>query len=180
MSGTLTGDYVPIDFKKHAEAMGANVEGNYRNAAADRLVQDRLESSTVQDRNVHAIVDGLKIAVCGYRFAGNFGFDRAGSLYINVGESLYKSFGMPPGQSSKSLGNVTYLFHRSSFVTHEDVAVVFQACVAQVHTRMPVILSEEHHEKWLGEVEDGDLKELLKPHPADETGGEIPVARQVT
>src|SRR5215510_6012972 len=40
--------------------------------------------------------------------------------------------------------------------------------VAQVHTRMPVILAEEHHAKWLGEIEDGDLKELLKPYPADE------------
>ena len=38
--------------------------------------------------------------------------------------------------------------------------------IAQVHTRMPVILSEEHHAKWLGEAEDGDLKELLKPFPA--------------
>jgi putative SOS response-associated peptidase YedK len=40
--------------------------------------------------------------------------------------------------------------------------------VAQVHTRMPVILAEEHHAKCLGEIEDGDLKELLKPYPADE------------
>jgi len=39
--------------------------------------------------------------------------------------------------------------------------------VAQVHTRMPVILAEEHHAKWLGEMEDGDLKELLKPFPAE-------------
>jgi putative SOS response-associated peptidase YedK len=38
--------------------------------------------------------------------------------------------------------------------------------VATVHTRMPVILPEEHHTKWLGEQEDGDLKELLKPFPA--------------
>jgi putative SOS response-associated peptidase YedK len=30
-----------------------------------------------------------------------------------------------------------------------------------------VILPEEHHAKWLGEVEDGDLKELLKPFPAE-------------
>ena len=30
--------------------------------------------------------------------------------------------------------------------------------VAQVHTRMPVILAEEHHAKWLGEIEDGDLR----------------------
>ena len=29
---------------------------------------------------------------------------------------------------------------------------------------MPV----EHHEKWLGEIEDGDLKELLKRYPADQ------------
>jgi len=33
---------------------------------------------------------------------------------------------------------------------------------------MPVILPEEHHAKWLGEVEDGDLKELLKPFPAED------------
>jgi putative SOS response-associated peptidase YedK len=39
--------------------------------------------------------------------------------------------------------------------------------VAQIHTRMPVILPEECHAKWLGEVKDGDLKELLKPYPAD-------------
>src|SRR6266446_4618053 len=39
--------------------------------------------------------------------------------------------------------------------------------VAQVHTRMPVILAEEHHAKWRGEMEDGDLKELLKPFPAE-------------
>jgi putative SOS response-associated peptidase YedK len=32
----------------------------------------------------------------------------------------------------------------------------------------PVILPEEHHEKWLGEIEDGDLKELLKPYPTDQ------------
>jgi hypothetical protein len=35
--------------------------------------------------------------------------------------------------------------------------------VAQIHTRMPVILPEEDHAKRLGEVEDGDLKALLKP-----------------
>jgi hypothetical protein len=27
---------------------------------------------------------------------------------------------------------------------------------------MPVILALEHHAKWLGEIEDGDLKELLE------------------
>ena len=40
--------------------------------------------------------------------------------------------------------------------------------VAQIHTRMPVILPEEDHAKWLGETEDGDLKALLKPFPADQ------------
>ena len=40
--------------------------------------------------------------------------------------------------------------------------------VAQAHTRMAVILAEEDHAKWLGEIADGDLKELLKPYPADE------------
>jgi putative SOS response-associated peptidase YedK len=39
--------------------------------------------------------------------------------------------------------------------------------VAQIHTRMPVILPEEDHAKWLGEVEDGDLMALLKSFPAD-------------
>jgi len=40
--------------------------------------------------------------------------------------------------------------------------------LAQVHTRMPVILPEEYHARWLGEVEGGDLKELLKPFPAED------------
>jgi putative SOS response-associated peptidase YedK len=40
--------------------------------------------------------------------------------------------------------------------------------VAQIHTRMPVILPEEDHAKWLGETEAGDLKELLKPFPANQ------------
>ena len=40
--------------------------------------------------------------------------------------------------------------------------------VAQIHTRMPVILPEEDHAKWLGETEDGDLKALLKPFPSDQ------------
>ena len=29
-------------------------------------------------------------------------------------------------------------------------------------------LPEEHQAKWLGEVEDGDMKELLNPFPADQ------------
>ena len=40
--------------------------------------------------------------------------------------------------------------------------------VAPIHTRMPVILPEGDHAKWLGEAEDGDLKALLKPFPADQ------------
>jgi hypothetical protein len=30
-----------------------------------------------------------------------------------------------------------------------------------------ILLGEEHHPKWLGEVKDADLKALLKPFPAD-------------
>ena len=30
-----------------------------------------------------------------------------------------------------------------------------------------MILPEEHHAKWLGEVQNSDLKELLKPFPAE-------------
>jgi putative SOS response-associated peptidase YedK len=40
--------------------------------------------------------------------------------------------------------------------------------VAQIHPRMPVILPEQHHPAWLGETEDGNLKELLVPYPADQ------------
>ena len=40
--------------------------------------------------------------------------------------------------------------------------------VAQIHPRMPVILPERHHAVWLGETNDGNLKELLLPYPADE------------
>ena len=35
--------------------------------------------------------------------------------------------------------------------------------VAQIHPRMPEILPEKHHAAWLGETEDGNLKELLLP-----------------
>ena len=40
--------------------------------------------------------------------------------------------------------------------------------VAQIHPRMPVILPEQHHAVWLGETDDGNLKELLVPYPADQ------------
>ena len=40
--------------------------------------------------------------------------------------------------------------------------------VGQIHTRMPAILPEEDHTQWLGKGEDGDLKSLLKPFPADQ------------
>jgi putative SOS response-associated peptidase YedK len=33
---------------------------------------------------------------------------------------------------------------------------------------MPVILPEKHHAAWLGETENGNLKELLVPYPADQ------------
>ena len=46
--------------------------------------------------------------------------------------------------------------------------VILNELVSQVHTRMPVILPMEHHSVWLGETEDGDLKELLKPYPSEE------------
>jgi putative SOS response-associated peptidase YedK len=39
--------------------------------------------------------------------------------------------------------------------------------VAQIHPRMPVILPEQHHATWLAETDDGGLKELLLPYPAD-------------
>ena len=40
--------------------------------------------------------------------------------------------------------------------------------VAQIHPRMPVILPERHHAAWLGETDDGNLKALLLPYPADQ------------
>jgi len=40
--------------------------------------------------------------------------------------------------------------------------------VAQIHPRMPVILPEQHHATWLGETDDGNLKALLLPYPADQ------------
>jgi putative SOS response-associated peptidase YedK len=33
---------------------------------------------------------------------------------------------------------------------------------------MPVILPEQHHAAWLGETDDGNLKPLLLPYPADQ------------
>jgi putative SOS response-associated peptidase YedK len=33
---------------------------------------------------------------------------------------------------------------------------------------MPVILPEQHHAAWLGETDDGNLKALLLPYPADQ------------
>ena len=33
---------------------------------------------------------------------------------------------------------------------------------------MPVILPVEHHAVWLSEIEGGDLKALLKLHPAEQ------------
>ena len=33
---------------------------------------------------------------------------------------------------------------------------------------MLVILPQQHHAAWLGEADDGNLKELLLPYPADQ------------
>jgi putative SOS response-associated peptidase YedK len=33
---------------------------------------------------------------------------------------------------------------------------------------MPVILPEQHHAVWLGETDDGNLKEFLLPYSADQ------------
>jgi putative SOS response-associated peptidase YedK len=33
---------------------------------------------------------------------------------------------------------------------------------------MSVILPEQHHAAWLGETDDGNLKAVLVPYPADE------------
>jgi hypothetical protein len=35
---------------------------------------------------------------------------------------------------------------------------------------MPVILPEQHHAAWLGETEDGNLKQLHVPYPAANVG----------
>ena len=40
--------------------------------------------------------------------------------------------------------------------------------VAQPHPRMPVILPEQHRAAWLGETDNGNLKPLLLPYPADQ------------
>ena len=50
-----------------------------------------------------------------------------------------------------------------TFITREP-----DELVAQIHPRMPVILPEQQHAVWLGETEDGNLKELLLPYPADQ------------
>jgi putative SOS response-associated peptidase YedK len=39
---------------------------------------------------------------------------------------------------------------------------------AQIHPRMPVIIPEQHHAAWLAETDDGNLKALLAPYPADQ------------
>jgi putative SOS response-associated peptidase YedK len=33
---------------------------------------------------------------------------------------------------------------------------------------MPVIIPEQHHAAWLGETDDGNVKVLLVPYPADQ------------
>jgi putative SOS response-associated peptidase YedK len=39
--------------------------------------------------------------------------------------------------------------------------------VLQIHPRMPVILPKKHYAAWLGQTDDGNLKELLVPYSAD-------------
>ena len=53
--------------------------------------------------------------------------------------------------------------HTCTIVTGEP-----NELVAQIHPRTPVILPEEHHAAWLGETDDGNLKALLVPYPADQ------------
>ena len=56
-----------------------------------------------------------------------------------------------------------YLFERG-FNSCQQAAKAAVLLLGKIHTRMPVILSEEHHEAWLsGEAG----KELLVPFPAD-------------
>jgi putative SOS response-associated peptidase YedK len=40
--------------------------------------------------------------------------------------------------------------------------------IAHYSEKLGLILPEKHHAAWLGEREDGDLKELLVPYPADQ------------
>jgi len=49
-------------------------------------------------------------------------------------------------------------FHTCTIITGEP-----NELVAQIHTRMPVILAEEHHEAWLSNQAG---KEVLVPFPA--------------
>ena len=50
-----------------------------------------------------------------------------------------------------------------------DAKLTLSPSADQIHPRMPVIIAEQHHAAWLGETEDGNLKELLLvPYPADQ------------
>jgi putative SOS response-associated peptidase YedK len=42
-----------------------------------------------------------------------------------------------------------------------DAKLTLSPSADQIHPRMPVIIAEQHHAAWLGETEDGNLKELL-------------------
>jgi hypothetical protein len=56
--------------------------------------------------------------------------------------------------------------HHPKLSRNRDQAVMdfaFSFGLAQIHPRMPVILPEKHHAAWLGETENGNLKELLVP-----------------
>ena len=50
----------------------------------------------------------------------------------------------------------------------ERLQTCLKPYLGEIHPRMPVILPEQHHAAWLGEIENENLKELLVPHPADQ------------
>jgi putative SOS response-associated peptidase YedK len=75
-------------------------------------------------------------------------------------DSPFVFAGLWEGWKDLSIGQ---WFHTCTIITGDP-----NELVAQLHTRMPVILPVEHHAAWLGEVEDGDLKALLNPFPAED------------
>jgi putative SOS response-associated peptidase YedK len=50
---------------------------------------------------------------------------------------------------------------------YDDESVSRMSCSLLRCTPACLILPEEHHAKWLGEAQDGDLKKLLKPFSAE-------------
>jgi len=81
-------------------------------------------------------------------------------LRLSRDDSPFVFAGLWEGWKDLSIGQ---WFHTCTIITGDP-----NELVAQLHTRMPVILPVEHHAAWLGEVEDGDLKALLNPFPAED------------